>query len=119
MGSALLTTFGYGCLVLAGVLMGWHWGSRSARREMRRAGAPYVPPIADPRPPAAAALHDGALTEADDFVLRMLAGATFTGGATVVLPSGVTLNADEAQALTAVYAKGRAAEPSGEPTDAP
>ncbi len=44
------------------------------------------------------------MTPDDDNVLRMLAGATFGPGAAVTLPSGQVVDADEAQALSAVYA---------------
>lgn len=40
----------------------------------------------------------------DDAVLKMLAGANFQQGATLTLPSGKTLNGDEASALTAAHA---------------
>lgn len=49
-------------------------------------------------------MNQNKLTADDDSILRMLAGANFAPGASVILPSGITLNADEAQALTAAYA---------------
>lgn len=44
------------------------------------------------------------LTPDDDAALRMLAGANFDSGASLTLPSGLRLDAAEAQALTAAYA---------------
>lgn len=44
------------------------------------------------------------ITSGDDAVLRMLAGASFGPNASLTLPSGATLDADEAQALTGAYA---------------
>lgn len=39
----------------------------------------------------------------DEAVLRMLGGAVFEPGASLILPSGRELDADEAQALTSFY----------------
>jgi hypothetical protein len=39
----------------------------------------------------------------DDAALRMFGGATFSGDAKIILPSGRVLGADEAQAFTSAY----------------
>ena len=39
----------------------------------------------------------------DDAALRMFGGATFTGDAKLILPSGKVLGADEAQAMTSLF----------------
>jgi hypothetical protein len=61
--------------------------------------------------PAAAVLAEwrgeidrAAAPAADDAVLRMLAGANFGPDSKLILPSGVTLDGDEAQAMTSFYA---------------
>lgn len=41
---------------------------------------------------------------ADDMVLRMLGGAIFAPGSSIILPSGEKLGSDEAQAFTAAFA---------------
>lgn len=44
------------------------------------------------------------MTSNDEAILKMLAGANFGPNASLTLPSGETLNADEAQVMTGLYA---------------
>jgi hypothetical protein len=60
------------------------------------------------------------LSADDDRVLQMLAGANFGPDSAIVLPSGVTLGGDEAQALTSAHAPAQGEhptpqQPQGEP----
>jgi hypothetical protein len=80
-------------------------------RRLRALGKDLDPPndertqraIADKRAALIDKLTNGTVSD-DEAALRMLAGASFGPDCEVVLPSGRTLSADEAQALTSYYA---------------